>query len=233
MLAADAHSTKGGRHERGKAERRRRIKESTCALLREVGIDELSMKAVADGAGLSLSTIYNLFPSKQSVLTEIFDEDLAQFEARVAGVSSIDPLARIFDAVDVAKDLYRKEPNFYRAIMWRQPTRSVELNRALIEPRSRFWRLLVEEAIRKGFLRRSTDSLVISALMGQNLGGTIQQWILGEISLDRLEVETKLGFAIVFAAFATPASKARLRRMIVDLCQQSRTLITEAKVVSL
>ena len=206
----------GSRREQAKRERRARIVTATHDLLREVGVEELSMKAVAARAGVSLSTVYNLFDSKQVILARVFDQDLAGFEALVEAAPAQDVLGRIFDALDIAADLYEADPAFYRATMWRRPTGGgdLELQTTLREPRIRFWRNMVAAAVREGSLRRRTDPAVVGALMIQITGGVLGDWIAGDISIQSLRREIKLGFAAALLPFATGAAAPRLRAMI-------------------
>lgn len=201
------------RREEAKSGRRGRIVDATCALLRELGPEELSVKMIAARAGVSVSTVYNLFESKEDVLASVFDLDLAQFERRVAAARSEDALARIFDSIDIAADLYRADPGFYRAIMWRLPggAGDPQLNVALRAPRNRFWRGMVEQAIAGGQLKPGTDPAVLAALLIQIFGGALSSWISNEITTDQLQAEARFGFAVALSAFATPAAAGRLR----------------------
>jgi len=223
LLAKDSTNSMaapdGSRRERAKRERRERIVTATCDLLREVGLEDLSMKAVAARAEVSLSTVYNLFESKQAVLARVFDQDLARFEALVEAAPAQDVLERIFDALDIAADLYAADPAFYRATMWRRPAGGGELKleTTLREPRIRFWRTMVAAAVREGSLRRGADPAVVAALMIQITGGVLGDWIAGDISIDSLRKEIKLGFAAALLPFATKAAAPRLRALITQL----------------
>ena len=205
-----------GRREQAKSERRGRVVAAACEILREVGVEALSGRAVAARAGVSLSTIYNLFGSKDAVLAQVFDEDLERFEALVAAAHSADALERIFDALDIAADLYQADPGFYRATMLRRPGGG-ELQTALRAPRIRFWRERVAAAVAEGWLRRETDPVVLSALLIQITGGVLGDWIGGDISVEQLRREIKLGFAVALAAFATPLAASRLRTITAEL----------------
>jgi TetR/AcrR family transcriptional regulator, cholesterol catabolism regulator len=204
------------RREAAKSGRRGRIVDATCALLRELGAEELSVKTIAARAGVSVSTVYNLFESKEAVLSSVFDLDLAQFEQRVAAARSEDALARIFDSIDIAADLYRADPGFYRAIMWRLPGGAGDpaLSVALRAPRNRFWRGMVETAVEEGHLRPGTDPSVLAALLIQIFGGVLSNWISNEITTDQLQAQARFGFAVALSAFASPSVAQRLHAQI-------------------
>jgi AcrR family transcriptional regulator len=101
----DSPTPRLSRRETAKGERRARIVDAACELLRESGVEDLSVKAVAARAGLSLSTLYNLFASKDAILTSVYDQDLLQFAARVEEARCADALDRIFLTIDVSAEL--------------------------------------------------------------------------------------------------------------------------------
>lgn len=206
------------RREQAKAARRQRIVDATCDLLREVGLDDLSMKQVAARADVSLSTVYNLYESKQAILAAVLDQDLVRFEAMVRAARSRDALERILDALRIAEKLYRDDPRFYRAILWRRPSPGPDraFDAAMLEPRTRFWREMVANATQAGFLRAETDASALGMLMSRIMFGAIADWIGGRISAERLREEVAFGFAVALQPFATRPAAARLAPIIRD-----------------
>jgi len=214
----DAAAPIWSRRERAKDERRARIVTAAYDLLREVGVEDMAMKAVATRAEVSLSTVYNLFESKQAILARVFDQDMERFELLVRNAPAKDALERIFDALDIAADLYDADPAFYRATMGRRPSGGdLALQTTLRAPRIRFWRAMAATAIEDGWLRRGTDPAVVGALMIQISGGVLADWIAGDIDVPVLRQEIKLGFAAALLAFAGRAATPRLRAIIEDL----------------
>ena len=209
------------RREQAKSARRRRIVEAAHDLLREVDMEGVSVKTIAARSGLSAATVYNLFGSKAAVLSQVFDLDLRAFEERVAQADSNDSLDRIFDAIAIAADLYRGDPNFYRLTMVARGggRRDSGFDEAVREPRMRFWRRQVQQAIDEGWLRRDTEAAVISVLLVQIAAGALLDWASDAISVSQLEVETSFGFAAVLASFAVKPAQARLRRRMEILSQ--------------
>jgi AcrR family transcriptional regulator len=207
------------RREQAKDERRGRIVDAARDLLREVGFEALSMKLVSVRAGVSLSTVYNLFESKQAVLTVVFDQDLLRFRDLVAAAPSVDALERLFDSIEIAANLYRADPGFYRATMWRWGGGRGDpfLNAALHEPRTRLWRDMIADSIAAGQLKPDTDPAVLGALVVQIFSGVLSEWISGEITVDQLRMETTFGFAAALAPFATRSDAKRLREKVATL----------------
>src|SRR5215831_12871533 len=147
------------RREQAKGGRRARIVEATYSLLREHAIADLSVKMIADQAGVSPATVYNLFGTKAAVLEKVYERDLVEFEQRIAKVPYTDSLARIFDCVTIIADHYRSDPRFYRSVS-RMPNAEpadAELIDAVNASRRPFWADLVRKAIHDGHLRADTD----------------------------------------------------------------------------
>src|SRR5579871_579907 len=110
------------RREQAKGGRRSRIVDATYTLLREVGIAELSVKMIADQAGVSPATVYNLFGTKAAVLEKVYERDLAEFQQRMSKAPSKDSLERIFDCIVITANHYKSDPRFYRSISVMQNT---------------------------------------------------------------------------------------------------------------
>ncbi|WP_285596537.1 TetR/AcrR family transcriptional regulator [Actinomycetospora sp. NBRC 106378] len=70
-----------GRRERKKAATRAAVAEAALGLFLERGFDAVTVKDVAEAADVSLTTLFNHFPSKEAL---VFDEE-AEREARLLG----------------------------------------------------------------------------------------------------------------------------------------------------
>ena len=206
------------RREQAKSDRRRRILEAAQALMRRVGMEDVTVTAIAERSGLSPATVYNLFGSKGAILSGVFDLDLLAFEGMVADAPAEDGLDRIFNAIAIAARLYRQDANFYRLTMVARGGTDQRSNfqATVREPRLRFWKRLVRGAIDDGGLARGTDADAVGVLLAQIATGVLTDWASDAISVDQLEVEMSFGFAAVLATFASRPAQARLRRQLDD-----------------
>jgi AcrR family transcriptional regulator len=204
------------RREQAKGGRRARIVEATYALLREVGVSDLSVKMIADQAGVSPATVYNLFGTKGAVLEKVYERDKAEFERRIVETASADSLARIFDCLSISASLYRADPRFYRSIM-AMPNASVagaDHADQVFLLRAKFWRHMVRAATAEGHLTADTDAAQVGALLTHLASGALGFWVSNLISIEQFEAETIHGFAALLWSFATPAAQPRLRRIM-------------------
>ncbi len=200
------------RRELAKGGRRARIVEATYTLLRDVGVAELSVKMIADQAGVSPATVYNLFGTKGAVLEKVYERDKAEFEKRVADMASSDSLDRIFDCVAVSAELYRADPRFYRSVMVMPSGNpaSTELVDQVFELRAKFWSNMVRAATIDRHLRADTDPARVGAVMTHLASGALSFWVSNLISVEQFERETSYGFAALLWSFATRATQQRL-----------------------
>jgi AcrR family transcriptional regulator len=223
MLDETAPAT---RRETSKAERRQRIVEATTSLLRESGFGAVSMLQVAERAGVSPATVYNLFETKAAILQQVFDRDLSEYERMVELAPARDALDRIFTAIDIAAALYREDPGFYRA-MAQGGRRDDNLRPAISEPRIGFWCRMVAAARAERRLVAATDERLVGVILSQIMRGVSSEWAAGAISAGRLAEEIRYGFALVLLAYAVGDAAAgltkRLRRFEAALAARHRT----------
>lgn len=218
MQPLNVNGSKG--RERGKQARRRRIIEATTELLREVGVAGTSMTLIAKRAGVSPSTPYNLFGTKADILAAVFDQDLRSFESSIANLRSTDALDRLFRAIGIAAELYKSDPDFYRATMFLSDSRRNQaIHLSLYTPRIGFVQRMVEDLIAEKFIVLETSSAVFAVMLNQLANGVLFDWYMKRISPDRLKDETELGFAVALYGVATRRAKGSLQQRITSLAR--------------
>jgi AcrR family transcriptional regulator len=216
LQTSPAPPSRGGQRERAKDGRRRRIIQAAHDLLRNEGMEALSGRKIAAQAGVSLSTPYNLFGAKDAVLVAVYADDLARYEALVQARASRDALARLFDAVDVATELYAEDPDFYRATMWRRaPGEPIEVETR--HPRNRFWEDMVRAAQAEGALLPEADIASLGRTLVYLFSGALSDWVAGDLPLGRFARDIAFGFAATLLPFATPSAAARLHPYLKPL----------------
>lgn len=181
--------------------------------MRQVGVDEVSMKQVALRADVSLSTVYNLFESKEDVVGRVFNQEYAKYLAAVDARASTDPLQRFFDAVDIAGEFYTADEPFYRSSIWLVDADS-SYKLSLQKPRFGFFRNLVSEATDAGILRSDTDAYVLGLMVVPMFSAPYQAWAGGWVSIDEFRARAKLGICIVLEGFAAPGHRARFDALL-------------------
>ena len=205
------------RRERHKDRRRAQIITAAYDLLREVGVDDMSVKMIADRADVSAATIYNLFGAKGAVLQKVYDRDFESFAVRVDASSARSALDTMFQAIRIAGDLYRSDPSFYRGMSIRNPRAERDLVISVQGPRQDFWRTLLEQAIRERDLAPDTRTDLLSMAMLQLGGGAFGAWCADLITIDEMELQTAYGLARLLLSVALAPGRAKLAARIAEI----------------
>ena len=133
-----------------KSDKTQSISQKALALAGMTPWHRLSMAAIAEGAGVPLTTLYHHFPAKQDILLEISREaDEAVLKGGIASLSDsprdrlFDVLMRRFDALApyrqgiaaIMRDvpagpaaLFRTGPQFSRSMAWMFEAAAIDVN---------------------------------------------------------------------------------------------------------
>ncbi len=158
------------RRERKKQEHRRRILEAALRLFETQGVEATTIDAIAEAADVSRGTLFNYFPTKESLLNAIAAEELHDLQRRGIGANEASAIARIYALMralltDSLAFLHVTRYILLDAML--HPTQasspSVHLD-ALLKP-------LVQQAQAQGEIRADLDpAAVTGALVGIYLG---------------------------------------------------------------
>lgn len=204
------------RREAGKAERRRLIIQAARDLIRETGNPGLSMRGLAARAGVSLATPYNLFGSKRAIVVAVL-QDVRQFQERFASVQAVDPVERIFAALDMSIEFYVGDPSFYRTLWSAVFDASDGVRVEILNPkRDAFWRSLVADAARVGAVAADVDGDLLLRQLELTLRSVIFDWVVGEISPTRLGLMANHGYALILLGAASPEWRGPLRARVLE-----------------
>jgi AcrR family transcriptional regulator len=209
-----------GRREQAKAERRLRIIGAARTLIRETGDTNLSMRTIAKRAQVSLATPYNLFGSKRAVVLAVL-EDVRDFAERFSALHPVNSIERIFQALSLAMDYYVKDPDFYRTLWKALLDTSGKEDSEISTPQSRaqsraFWRSLIEDAQKDGFLDPDIRSDLLEQNLSYTFNGVMLAWVMGGIESDDMVPAAGFGYALKLQGAATPSGSERLAKKVVS-----------------
>lgn len=212
------------RREAGKAERRRRIIHAARDLIRETGNAGLSMRALAARAGVSLATPYNLFGSKRAILLSVLD-DIREYLDRFNQLRVVDPLERLFGALDICVEFYVADPGFYRTIWAALFDPSDEFRSQIFNSRrAAFWEGLVRDAAKSGVIAPEIDTRLLFKALDRSFGATMLDWVTGELNDQQLGPAVRHIYALILKGAAAPDWRGPLEARI----QQSQATMLAA-----
>jgi AcrR family transcriptional regulator len=178
--------------------------------MQETGQAGFSMRGLAERAGVSIATPYNLFGSKQAVMYAVLDADLAAYQVNLERLK-IDEIDVFFKAVSLATSLYAAEPRFYRAVLFAAYNDGGTEFRAMFGgPRHVMWRRLVNNAKQAGMLDPAVEANSFAINLAHIFFSCIIEWVNGLMSLEEMEARVHFGWAVALRGMATPESEERL-----------------------
>ncbi len=196
--------------ETAKSQRRDDIVAAARALMRRSGVDGFSMRVLAEEAGVSIATPYNLFGSKQAILLEVLAADLKAYETALAEMHA-DEIEVLFRTVEMMTEVFAEEPDLYRSVIAAVSRDGGPEFRFMVSgPRYLLWKRLLREATEAGLLRADVDPDAFAITVTQHMFANVLDWALGNLSLAEMSGRIRYGLALSLVAIATPRSRAQI-----------------------
>ena len=221
------------RREAGKEDRRQRIIKAAHDLIRENGSAGLSMRLLAERAGVSLATPYNLFGSKSAIIWAVLG-DVREYQERFTKSRPADPIERIFSAIDLAIEFYNKDAKFYRAVWAATFDVTSDVRKDILSRRwNGFWLPLFSEAIASGAINKDISAEVLMRQFVLILRSAMFEWVVGDLTPRELGPTVFCGVVLMLKGAATPGWQApleiRLRESLQHLERSGGPRAGEAK----
>lgn len=215
--------------EESKAMRRAAILAAARELMNASDGVSFSMRKLAQMADVSVATPYNLFGSKQAILSALLKEDTKRLETYLEDKVS-DELEAFFTASAVMSFVYEQHPAYHRNLLSAAfqnggPDTRREMGASAVQ----LWRKLLEEAIEAGYLAGDVSPRVFAVTFGELLLINIQIWAHGLISIEEMKARNQFGASLLLLGVATKKGRERLTPYRVEA---ERTLETYWDVAS-
>ena len=191
--------------EAGKDLNRQKIIAAAQELLREGGIEALTMRSLAERAQISSRTPYNLFGSKTDVLIGLIDEPLRRFLSAPSLPLAKGILPTMLAMVQVIYRQYEPEIDYYRTIYWGVMASDHHEARAAGLTRSRkVAERQIRAAMAAGELRAKTDPPALAAHIVAVIMGLLGLWASKLLSGPELVTECRRSLILCFLGYCTP-----------------------------
>ncbi|MFM7121545.1 MAG: TetR/AcrR family transcriptional regulator [Gammaproteobacteria bacterium] len=200
--------------EQAKNQRRRAIMDAARSLMQSSGSAGFSMRALAERAGVSIATPYNLFGSKQAIMIAILEIEMQDYRGQLEQLRA-SPIDALFHAVTIATARYQGDPGFHRALLFSIYNDGGTEFRSMFSGSSHaIWCSLVEDAQAAGLLDATVEPNAFSMILEHLFFGCLLEWVYGKLNMDELELRVQYGFALTMLGVASPATAGRLRERI-------------------
>jgi AcrR family transcriptional regulator len=203
------------RRERGKDERRARILDAAEALIRADGEVSFSMRTLADRAGLSLATPFNLFGSKTAVLVALVDRALDAQAVRLAAARGLEPIERVIALGERGVRAYTRDEAFYRPLFGAiAEVSSRGAPPGLLERATDLWREALRDADAAGLLDARFDLELLARLLHLQFRAALLNWAAREIDGGAWLLEVRYGLSVVMLGAVTETVRPRLHEVV-------------------
>jgi AcrR family transcriptional regulator len=201
--------------EKQKNARRRTILEAARTLIRERKSDDFSMPMLAERAGVSLVTPYNLFGSKSNILLEIVREDVFERTAEIEHLPVTTLAAWVSEIAQVLARLYYANRHFYRLLIVAiASSANAEAQRELLAMYYRMFEKAMERLMAENKLLRIVTANTLAGYLAHAISGALQERLMERGTEEKLKVALEKGVLLIFAGVcpvdARPELLARL-----------------------
>jgi len=214
--------------EEQKRERQRRILNAAEDMIRRNGAAGLNMRELAEAAGVSLVTPYNLFESKRGVLQALLGRGLRTYAPRFRELESLEPLDRLYGFLDVLTDAVRADSAYHRqlllALMESGDNTHLENHR---RNSYRWTERAITQAVANGQLVDDTpvDIVATNILLAQ--AGGYQLWAEGTYSDEELRLRYLATVSGNLVGFATEPTRQRFIDRLKDINNRLSAIIEQ------
>jgi AcrR family transcriptional regulator len=187
----------------------RHVLDAAHAFIEAHGVEQLSMRRLAEEAGVSVRTLYNHFGDKEGLLTALVQRSLDSIDVAVHHLTATDPIERIWEAITISID--RTVADVPKAVV-----RAVVMDDRLVNlvnVRWTGWNLIVAEignATKTGVLRADIDPAVLVEHAAMVLFHLQRRWTAGEIDDAELRAGALHAFDVCLLAVAQPRARPRI-----------------------
>lgn len=173
--------------------------------------EPLSMRRLAEAAGVSPATPYNIFGTKRRLFVALYDEQRQGLIDRLAASGQPDAFAGMFHAIHLFGRELATEPAFFRALFATIYASDPSEDEPRAEdPAADFWRSIVADLKAEGLIRQTVSVEAFSANFLYLIGGATLDWVEGRMGVDRWEAAVGYGLALASLTVATDRSRAGL-----------------------
>jgi len=200
--------------ERRQERTRRSVLDATGELIAESGVDGLTMRKLAERAGVAVATLYNQFGDREGVIVAFVSSGLDQLEVDLGaqpGAGAIETTRQLFEGLDAACST---EPEVWRPIFASMQTGLQ--TRGMGEVGDRVVALIeadLSKAAAGGMFAVDVDVAELARHIFITRTNRLEKWAHAAIEWDQYRSSSTLGLELILAAvLREPFRSAALAR---------------------
>ncbi|OCC24372.1 hypothetical protein MB02_07245 [Croceicoccus estronivorus] len=197
------------------AERRKQTILATARAM--LNHEPLSMRRLAEAAGVSQATPYNLFGTKRQLFVELYAQQRMTLIRNLAASEHPHALSRMFHAIQLFGEELSAEPMFFRslfAIIYASDPE--DKAQQYTEPGAAFWLDLVKDIVAEGLLHQSVKPEAFATNFVYLLSGATIDWVNNRVTIEQWKAAVDYGLTLSALAVASdkvrPELEERLKR---------------------
>jgi AcrR family transcriptional regulator len=199
-------------------ERRNRIVERTRQLVAERGIDELTIRDLADECGVAVATLYNQFGSREGVVGAALEADFrGRFEPISERTRELPPADKVDERITLAtREILGDLREYTRSVMffYFHPAVNAQLRAAIHDYAVSDFRSIVEEIGRRGDLQPWVDPQTFADdIITQNYS-LVMKWAQGHIRDRDLRSRVIRAVGSSFAGITRGRTRAAFEKLV-------------------
>tara|TARA_R110000787_G_scaffold187093_7_gene298886 strand:+ start:15478 stop:16203 length:726 start_codon:yes stop_codon:yes gene_type:complete len=198
------------------AQRRNKLLDAAESLIRMSHSSEFTMLALAELAGVSPTTPYNLFSSKAGLLYALMNRsmdgvsDLGEIAA-----AQKDPFDRALAYADAVAAFFSSDPSFYRVLYRFLLGVSDPLHRpAFMDRGLAYWRDSIGGLEAAGLIPAELSADQLALELEIHFVGVLDLWIQGELSESAFRAQTVHGVILLLLGIADEPSRPKLLKKL-------------------
>ena len=207
------------RREQSKAGRRTAILDAARTLIRAHGT-HVSAERIAEHAGVSTATVYNLIGPREQLLGLLLSEQFEQLSATVAAMDLADPILFGDAVVVVSARMFIGDPDLWRRVI-------PEVSGFFAESVQRFvsfqpinlQRHAMTTAKALGRLSRAADAQATAMHIYAAYCGALSLWAGGVLSNEAFLTHAQAGYWAVMAGLGSASERRRAQQKLKGLHQ--------------
>ena len=209
--------------------RRQRILAAARTLIARGGIQALSMRKLAQEAGVSVTTLYNLFGVRNAILRALVHDAIDRIDQLLEEEAPLaDPIERCRAVITVSVRYIAEQEAVFRPMV-------LALYQGLLvggierpdtsERAAHMQQVAIEKAIAEGLLRDTLDPGALASQIYHGYDLACCQWAYGLIDIDGFRARALYGLYVALLAVATdelrPVLEGHLRAIEHELAPRT------------